>query len=83
MLTVLSYSAQINEAYNILSDASRRHEYDVRLGKAGSSSSSRTNPFGSVPNHRYHYFADFDEENLSGNLIASSNQFKNIPIAVS
>ena len=70
-----SYSTQINEAYNILSDASRRHQYDVTLGKAGSSSSSSTNPFGSVPNHRYHYLTHFKEKKLCSPPVASSKTF--------
>ncbi|KAK2554228.1 DnaJ-like protein subfamily C member 4 [Acropora cervicornis] len=43
---------QINEAYNILSNAATRWEYDLTLGTASNVSSSRASPFGSVPNRR-------------------------------
>lgn len=52
---------QINEAYNILSNASRRREYDLTLQNTFNSSASGTNPFGSVPRNRqssYSYYYD-------------------------
>ena len=53
MVKLVTLFSQINEAYNVLSNAGTRKEYDLMLGKASNLSSSRGNPFGSVPNHRY------------------------------
>ncbi|XP_068751809.1 dnaJ homolog subfamily C member 4-like isoform X3 [Montipora capricornis] len=56
---------QINEAYNVLSNAGTRKEYDLMLGKASNLSSSRGNPFGSVPNHRKQSYSYYYEKATS------------------
>lgn len=56
---------QINEAYNILSNAATRWEYDLTLGRASKVSSSRASPFGSVPNHRQQSYSYYYEKATS------------------
>ena len=44
---------QINNAYSVLSDATQRLEYDLKLREVTITQSSEGSPFGSVPQHRW------------------------------
>lgn len=66
---------KVNEAYNTLSNASSRREYDLTLGKTGSSSLSRANPFGSVPNHRQPSYSYYYEKATSSSNYRQSRTY--------
>ena len=44
---------QINNAYSVLSDATQRLEYDLKLKEIPITKPSEGSPFGSVPQHRW------------------------------
>jgi len=50
---------QVNNAYSVLSDATKRLEYDLKLREVPMTKTSKGSPFGSVPHHRetpYSYY---------------------------